>query len=88
MGGTIPFVKKKEVALLRQPLFLRSAPSDPLYERFDSLEYSEGAIEETGEIDFLALRCSQDKDRSTLEQRVRYPPDNSPNRESEEKLDI
>lgn len=35
-------------------LDLKFLPSDPLYERFGSLEYSDGAIEETGEIDFLA----------------------------------
>ena len=35
-------------------LDIKYLPSDPLYERFGSLEYSDGAIEETGEIDFLA----------------------------------
>jgi len=30
-------------------------PSDPLYERFGSLEYSDGAFEEAGELDFLAF---------------------------------
>lgn len=29
-------------------------PSDPLYERFGSLEYSDGAIEEAGEIHYMA----------------------------------
>ncbi|MFZ4401891.1 MAG: phage terminase large subunit [Bacteroidales bacterium] len=35
-------------------LDLKYAPSDPLYERFGSLEYTDGAIEECGEIHFLA----------------------------------
>ena len=35
-------------------LDVKYLPSDPLYERFGSLEYSDGAIEETGEIHFLA----------------------------------
>ena len=35
-------------------LDVKYLPSDPLYERFGSTEYSDGAIEETGEIHFLA----------------------------------
>lgn len=35
-------------------LDLKALPSDPLYERFGSLEYTDGAIEEAGEVDFLA----------------------------------
>lgn len=35
-------------------LDLKFLPSDPLYERFGSLEYSDGAIEEAGEVNFLA----------------------------------
>ena len=35
-------------------LDVKYLPSDPLYERFGSLEYTDGAIEETGEIHFLA----------------------------------
>jgi phage terminase large subunit len=35
-------------------LDVKYLPSDPLYERFGSLEYSDGAIEETGEIHYLA----------------------------------
>lgn len=35
-------------------LDVKFLPSDPLYERFGSLEYSDGAIEEAGEIDFRA----------------------------------
>ena len=35
-------------------LDLKFLPSDPLYERFGSLEYCDGAIDEAGEVDFLA----------------------------------
>lgn len=35
-------------------LDVKFLPSDPFYERFGSLEYSDGAIEECGEINFLA----------------------------------
>ncbi len=35
-------------------LDLKFLPADPLYERFGSLEYTDGAIEEAGEVDFLA----------------------------------
>lgn len=35
-------------------LDLKYLPSDPLYERFGSLEYSDGAIEEAGEIHYMA----------------------------------
>lgn len=35
-------------------LDVKYLPSDPLYERLGSLEYTDGAIEETGEIHFLA----------------------------------
>lgn len=35
-------------------LDLKELPSDPLYERFGSLEYTDGAIEEAGEVSFLA----------------------------------
>lgn len=36
-------------------LDLKFNPSDPLYERFGSLEYTDGAIEEAGEVEFLAF---------------------------------
>ncbi|MFP5263734.1 MAG: phage terminase large subunit [Blastocatellia bacterium] len=36
-------------------LDLAMQPSDPLYERFGSLEYTQGWIEEAGEVDFLAF---------------------------------
>ena len=35
-------------------LDLKFLPSDPLYERFGSTEYTDGAIEEAGEVDFRA----------------------------------
>lgn len=35
-------------------LDLKFLPTDPLYERFGSLEYTDGAIEEAGEVDFMA----------------------------------
>jgi len=35
-------------------LDLKFLPTDPLYERFGSLEYTDGAIEEAGEVEFMA----------------------------------
>lgn len=35
-------------------LDLKFLPTDPLYERFGSLEFTDGAIEEAGEVDFMA----------------------------------
>lgn len=42
-------------------LDLKFLPSDPLYERFGSLEYSDGAIEEAGEVNFLAYDVLQSR---------------------------
>jgi hypothetical protein len=36
-------------------LDIKMIPSDPLYERFGSLEYTDGAIEEAGEVNYLAF---------------------------------
>lgn len=36
-------------------LDLKFLPSDPLYERFGSLEYTDGAVEEAGEVNALAV---------------------------------
>lgn len=47
----IEFINGSRIDLLD----LKYLPSDPLYERFGSLEYTDGAIEECGEIDFLAF---------------------------------
>lgn len=46
----IEFINGSRIDLLD----LAFKPSDPLYERFGSLEYSDGAIEEAGEVPFAA----------------------------------
>jgi len=46
----IEFVNGSRIDLLD----VKYLPSDPLFERFGSTEYTDGAIEETGEIHFLA----------------------------------
>ena len=47
----IEFVNGSRIDLLD----VKYLPSDPLYERFGSLEYTGGALEEAGEINFLAF---------------------------------
>ena len=47
----IEFGNKSRIDLLD----LKFLPSDPFYERFGSLEYTGGAIEEAGEVDFGAF---------------------------------
>lgn len=47
----IEFVNGSRIDLLDVKLL----PADPLYERFGSLEFTGGALEEAGEIDFLAF---------------------------------
>jgi hypothetical protein len=47
----IEFVNGSRIDLLD----LKALPGDPMYERFGSLEFTDGAIDEVGEIDFLAF---------------------------------
>ena len=42
-------------------LDLKMLPSDPLYERFGSLEYTDGAIEEAGEVNYMAYDVLQSR---------------------------
>jgi phage terminase large subunit len=53
LNGQYNFIEFKNGSRI-DLLDVKYLPSDPLYERFGSLEYSDGAIEETGEIHFLA----------------------------------
>lgn len=46
----IEFTNSSRIDLLD----LKFLPTDPLYERFGSLEYTDGAIEEAGEVEFMA----------------------------------
>ncbi len=46
----IEFINGSRIDLLD----LKFLPTDPLYERFGSLEYTDGGIEEAGEVDFMA----------------------------------
>lgn len=51
----IEFVNGSRIDLLD----LKYLPTDPLYERFGSLEYTDGAIDEAGEVNFLAYEVLQ-----------------------------
>jgi phage terminase large subunit len=53
LNGQYNFIEFKNGSRI-DLLDLKSLPTDPLYERFGSLEYTDGAIEEAGEVEFLA----------------------------------
>lgn len=52
-------------------LDLKYLPADPLYERFGSLEYSDGAIDEAGEIDYLAYEMLKSRIGRHLSDKIR-----------------
>jgi len=49
-------------------------PADPLYERFGSLEYSDGWLEEAGEIPFGAFDILKTRVNRQLNRELRIPP--------------
>ena len=53
LNGQYNFIEFKNSSRI-DLLDLKMLPSDPLYERFGSTEYSDGAIEEAGEVNSLA----------------------------------
>jgi len=55
-------------------LDLKFLPSDPLYERFGSVEFTDGAIEEAGEIHFLAYDVLKSRVNRHLNQELGVKP--------------
>ena len=55
-------------------LDVKFLPSDPFYERFGSLEYSDGSIEECGEINFLAYDVLKTRIGRHLNKELGIPP--------------
>ncbi len=55
-------------------LDLKFLPTDPLYERFGSLEYTDGAIEEAGEVEFLAYDVLKSRVGRHMNQEFKLKP--------------